>query len=230
MKKVTGQLNPDFVALLEMTHKHLLDIQYGCHAFNPAGLSSSGAQNVTKVVRYDTPDTLGTVEGAGYFNSYALTFEAGDTLQVVSTASPDGGFRAYQVTATTGGTLTLARQEAPRMALQYFINETDLAAGTPQYLRAYAPGRVVDHLAVVQTTIVSGGTLTIAQTTAGITGGVITVSGGALAGTALNGTAVPKTGNPGAVVTTGGVLVVTPSASFSGGGAISGEILIEPIT
>jgi hypothetical protein len=229
MKKATGQLGADFLALLEQTQKDLFDLQYGNHAFNAAGLSSSGAQNTTKNVRYDTADTLTTVEGANYFNTYAATFETGDTLQVFSQAATDGGYRAYQVTATTGGTLTLARQEPERTVVQYSINETDLLAGAIQYVRSPAPGRIVNHIGVVQTTVVSGGTLTLGTTTGGaMTGGVISVSNGMTAGTPLNGTAITK--NAASLITTGGVLTVTPSAGFDVGGAIAGEIIIDPTT
>lgn len=229
MKATTGQLSADLLALLEATHKHVMDLQYGCHVFNAAGLSSSGAQNTTQVVRYDTADSFATVEAFGYFNSYAATFQTGDTLQVYSTAAVDGGFRSYQVTATTGGTLTIARHEPPRVTVQYFVDPTDLSNGTPQYLRSPLNGRVAEHNCVVQTTIVSGGTLTLAVVGSGaMTGGVITVTGGLLAATALNGTPITK--NAANVVTTSSVLSVTPSASFAGGGAIAGEILIDPTT
>lgn len=229
MKKATGQLSADLAALLDATHKHIRDVQYGCHAFNAAGLSSSGAQGTTQNVRYDTADSFAAVEAAGYFNSYVLTFQTGDTLQVYSSAAVDGGFREYQVTATTGGVLTLARHGQPRAMVQYFIDQTDLLAGTVKYLRSPMNGRIAEHNCVVQTTVVSGGTLTLAVLGAGaMTGGVITIGSGVTAGTPVNGTAVTK--NAASLVTTGGVMSVTPSASFNVAGAIAGEILIDPTT
>ncbi len=225
----TGQLSADFAALLEQTHKDLFDLQYGCHAFNAAGLSSSGAQNTTQNVRYDTSDSFATVEAAGYFNSYVLTFQTGDTLEVVSTAAVDGGYRTYQVTATTGGTLTIARNAPPRTAVQYFISQTDLLAGTVQYLRSPTAGRIVDHIAVVQSAVVSGGTLSLATIPGGtLTGGVITIANATTAGVPVNSNAITK--NAATIVPTGGVLSVTPSASFDVNGAISGEIIIDPTT
>jgi len=228
MKKVTGQSSPDFIALVEQLNRNVFELQYGCYAFNPAGLSSSGARNTTSVVRYDTGDRFTVVQGAGYFNSYAATFQTGDTLEVFSTANVDGGFRAYQVAVSGAGVITLTRHEPPRVSVQYFITGGQLALGTVQYLRSSVRGRVADHRCVVQATDTSGGTLTVGVAgSAAMSGGVITVSNGAAPGSPFDGTPIAK--NAASVITTGGVLTVAP-AGFTGDGAIAGEILIDPTT
>ncbi len=205
-----------------------MDLQYGCYAFNPAGLSSSGAHNVTSVVRYDTRDNFTTVQGTGYFNSYAGTFQTGDTLEVFSTANVDGGFRAYQVSVSGGGVVTLTRHQPPRVAVQYSISGGQLAMGEVQYLRSPINGRVADHRCVVQGGIVTGGLLTVAVAgSAAMTGSVITIANGTAAGTPVDGTSITK--NAASVITTGGVLTITPSG-FGDTGAVAGEILLDPTT
>jgi hypothetical protein len=228
MKSATGQLHPEFVALLEQTHSHILDLQYGCYAFNASGLSSSGAHGVTKLVRYDTKDSFTTIQAAGYFNSYAGTFQTGDTLQVFSTAAVDGGFREYQVSVTGAGAVSLARHQPARVSVQYFVTGGDLSLNTAQYLRSPVNGRVSDHRCVVQQAVITGGTLSVSVAGSGaMTGGVITVANGSAPGTPFDGTPITK--NAATVITTGGVLVVTP-AGFGSDGAVAGEILIDPTT
>jgi len=228
MKKATGQLSPEFMTLIEQTSRHAFELQYGCYAFNAAGLSSSGAHGVTNLVRYDTKDSFTTVQGAGYFNSYAATFQTGDTLQVFSTAAVDGGFRQYQVSVSGAGAVTLSRHQPSRVSVQYFVTGGDLSLNTVQYLRSPINGRVADHRCVVQETIVSGGTLSVGVAGSGaISGGVITIANGSAAGTPFDGTPITK--NAASVVTTGGVLTITPSG-FGSGGAVAGEVLIDPTT
>ena len=232
MKKVTGQLSPEFMALMEQTNRHAFELQYGCYAFNAAGLSSSGAHGVTNLVRYDTRDSFATVQGAGYFNSYARTFQTGDTLQVFSTANVDGGFRQYQISVTAGGVVTLTRHQPARVAVQYFmsggVSGGDLSLGTVHYLRSPVNGRVADHRCVVQAEIFSGGTLSVGVAGAGaISGGVLTISDATAAGTPIDGT--PIVNSAANVITTGGVLTITPSG-FGTGGAVAGEVLIDPTT
>ncbi|MBM3538519.1 MAG: hypothetical protein FJX55_11865 [Alphaproteobacteria bacterium] len=226
MAKATGQISPEFIALIEQMNKHVMELQYGCYAFNAAGLSSSGAHGVTSVVRYDTRDSFTTVQAAGYFNSYAGTLQTGDTLEVFSTANVDGGFRAYQVSVSGAGVVTLTRHEAPRVSVQYFVTGGQLALGTVQYLRSPVRGRVADHRCVVQATDTSGGTLTVGVAgSPAMSGGVITVSNGAAPGTPFDSTPIAK--NAANVITTGGVITVAP-AGFTGDGTIAGEILIDP--
>ena len=74
---------------------------------NPGARAGKGP----KTASYYTTDSLGTVEGAGYFNDMATELATGDFLFVYSTGSSNGGGKIYTVTVSSG-TVTLSTGQA----------------------------------------------------------------------------------------------------------------------
>lgn len=119
----------------------------------------------------------------------------------------------------------LARLGPAAFSIPYMINQTDLLAPTAQEIVAPCAGRIVDHRAVVQVAVTTGGTLTPRIGTTNLTGGVVTVANSATKGTVNSGTAITGANT----IAAGDRINILP-ASFATAGAVNGEIVIQPDT
>lgn len=54
-------------------------------------VNGSGSKGVPGIHKYQSSDTLATIEGSGYFNTMASLIPTGTTIIVDSTASTGGG-------------------------------------------------------------------------------------------------------------------------------------------
>lgn len=121
--------------------------------------------------------------------------------------------------------------------IQFSINATDLAAGTPQYFHSPVDGFISRLEIVVQTVIVTGGVLKVQKSAvvdgsdaiaglSDVAGASVTVANAAEAGFRQVGSATgdPQTNRK---VSKGDLIAVNVDAAFNGGGAINGQISIE---
>lgn len=115
-----------------------------------------------------------------------------------------------------------------RVFLPFFINATDLSAGTNQEIIAPMDGYLTEIQTVVQVAIVTGGDITVktgdalAVTVAGLTA---TIPNSAAAGSRV--TDAATAGSDTRYVTKGSRIAVLSAAAFNGGGAVNGYLTLE---
>lgn len=89
-------------------------------AFNETGMISYGTggsinpttQRRSKLWHYITADAKATVEGAGYFNSYAEKLQIGDPILVTSGVTSSAAvIRQYVVSNIASGVVTVTKSE-----------------------------------------------------------------------------------------------------------------------
>lgn len=120
-----------------------------------------------------------------------------------------------------------------RIYLPFFISAADLAAGTTQELMypSNVDGAVIVELhTIIQTAIVTGGVITVKSLTTDVPGLSVTIADGATKGTYQSDTLDEL--SPGAIDVNAYVsapirIQVVPSAAFTGGGAVSGYVVIQ---
>ncbi|MDP2373162.1 hypothetical protein [Reyranella sp.] len=110
------------------------------------------------------------------------------------------------------------------VAVPFFINQTDLLAGTSAELVAPVAGEIVGLNTIVQIAVTTGGPITVSVGTTPVAGLTVTVPDAATKGSIL--ADAPTAGDASAVVTAGSRIQVTPDAAFSTAGAVSGSVLI----
>lgn len=108
--------------------------------------------------------------------------------------------------------------------IPWFIDATDLAAGTTKEVISPVAGYIVGVKSTVQVAIVTGGALTVKRGTDDVAGLSITVADSATKGTIQSATATP--GSTTREVAAGGRIQIVPAAAFNGGGALNGFIEI----
>lgn len=123
----------------------------------------------------------------------------------------------------------LAEDNDKRIRLPYYINATDLSAGTAQTLIAPCDCYVeVLESDVVDAAISTGGALTVEIETVAVTGLSITVANSAAIGVHQSDT--PTTAQSSTTIARKGQqITVTPAAAFNGGGALKGVVEIQPV-
>lgn len=115
-----------------------------------------------------------------------------------------------------------------RIFLPFFINATDLSAGTNQEMIAPMAGYITEIKTVVQVAIVTGGDITVktgdalATTVAGLTA---TIPNSAAAGSRVSDKATA--GSSTRQVAEGDRIAILSAAAFNGGGAVSGYLVLE---
>jgi hypothetical protein len=111
----------------------------------------------------------------------------------------------------------------------FFINQTDLLAGTAQSLIAPVSGVIRRATSIVQVAITTGGNIKFTVGSTDVVGLTIVFADGATAGTIVSDT--PTTpGSATTLVAKGDKLLVTPDASFATAGAVNGFIEIDGAT
>lgn len=109
--------------------------------------------------------------------------------------------------------------------IAFTIPATELAAATPIELVSPVDGYVSELYTVVQTAIVTGGTVTVNIGTTAVTGLSVDVASAATKGTVGSDTATLGTDTR--KVLKGQRIQIVPSAAFDGGGALAGSLVIE---
>lgn len=112
-----------------------------------------------------------------------------------------------------------------QVVLQFFANETDLLAGTSQWLSSPLEGEIAELEVVVQKTVTTGGTVTV-KNAAGTTVASLTatVANGATAGTKYNDTT--DLNEPTRRVKKGDKIEIVLDAAFALAGALNGWVRI----
>ncbi len=108
--------------------------------------------------------------------------------------------------------------------LPFFFNETDLLAGTSQWLVSPIEGEVVELGAVVQAAVTTGGAIGVELATVAISGLSVTVADAATAGTVY--TDESALNEPTRRVTEGQAVEITAAAGFATAGAVNGWVRI----
>lgn len=106
----------------------------------------------------------------------------------------------------------------------FFLDATDLAAGTTFEIASPVDGFVTGLVTIVQTAIVTGGAVTVKVGTTDVAGLSITVADAAAKGTVQSDTATK--GSATRAVAKNGRIQVVPAAAFNGGGALRGYVEI----
>lgn len=192
------------------------------------GASSKGS--VPKIHRYSSSDTLATIEGSGYFNSVEDLINSGDLMVVYSSAVSGGGVKVYQLTNTDGVITSSGTSVGGNGAvyLPFFINQTDLLAGTSAELISPIAGRITTLRTTVQVDVTTGGDITVKVNTTAVDGLTISVANGATKGTRQSDS--PTAAHASAIVAAGDRIEIVPAAAFDTAGAVSGILVIEPTT
>lgn len=113
------------------------------------------------------------------------------------------------------------------IAIPFFINQTDLLAGTSQELIAPVDGYLVELHTTVQTAVTTGGAITVktgdalATTVAGLTN---TIADAATVGTRLSSSAT--SGSASRVVSKGDRISIQSAAGFATAGAVNGFLVL----
>jgi len=108
--------------------------------------------------------------------------------------------------------------------LPFFINQTDLLAGTSAELVSPVAGRIVRVSTVVQVAVTTGGPITAAVGATAVNGLSVVIADGAAKGSVVSDT--PTAGHASTLVNPGDRIQVIPDAAFNTAGAVSGFVEI----
>lgn len=108
--------------------------------------------------------------------------------------------------------------------LPFFINATDLSAGTSQELVSPADGFLDEIQTTVQVAIVTGGDITVKIGTTDVNGLVATIPDSAAKGSIVTDKATAR--HASRVVKKGDRIQIVPAAAFNGGGAVNGNLIL----
>lgn len=211
-------------------------------AFLKKNLAPAGGQSTRalapQVFTYRTADTLATVRAAGYFNDVRSLLEIGDVILVsvvddvdavtdvtaqATFVVKDKSTTAVDVSdALSGG--GFGTDSGAKVYVPFFINATDLAAGTAANVLSPVAGSITMAKAIVQEAVGTGGAITFAVGTTAVDGLTLTVADSATVGTIYSDT--PTADHASTVVAVGSRLQVVPAAAFATSGAVNGYIEI----
>lgn len=104
--------------------------------------------------------------------------------------------------------------------IPFFINATDLAAGTTQYMVAPDDGHITDIQGIVQTVIGTGGGITVTINGVAVAGLQLTVADAAAVGTVYTDT--PDKPSVTRQFKKGDKIGILPAAAFATTGAVNG--------
>ena len=110
------------------------------------------------------------------------------------------------------------------VVLPFFINQTDLLAGTPAELVSPVSGFISRMSTVVQTAVTTGGPITAAVGVTAVNGLSCVIADGAAKGSLVSGT--PTAGHASTLVAAGARIQVVPDAAFATAGAVNGFVEI----
>lgn len=111
--------------------------------------------------------------------------------------------------------------------LPFFINQTDLLAGTSQWIPAPEAGQIVKAATVAQLAVTTGGNITVELGGTAVVGLTVVVADAAAAGDVDSDTPTDLAGATGAVTKEQAVEVVV-DAAFDTAGALNGYVTLRP--
>jgi hypothetical protein len=110
-------------------------------------------------------------------------------------------------------------------AIPFFINETDLLAGTAQDLVAPCDGHLDAIQCIVQKDVTTGGNITVNIGTTAVVGLAAVIANGATKGTRVTDT--PTLPSATRSFSKGDRISVVPDAAFATAGAVNGNLLFN---
>ncbi|MDJ0950916.1 MAG: hypothetical protein QNJ94_18550 [Alphaproteobacteria bacterium] len=211
-------------------------------AYNRRDLVSLGGQAGHRAApnlwSHGSTDELDTQLARNYISDVGGTLHPGDRmlLGVKDNGDDPAGFVEIAEAVVQGGLSggAVALREERRMPgavirIPFFIDQTDLLAGTAQYLLCPVRGRVFKLVTVVKKQVTTGGTITASIDGTAIPGVSVTVANSAAVGTV--GTSKPTAGTAGNKLSKEDqVITVTPSAAFATAGEVFGWVEVIPST
>lgn len=201
-------------------------------AFQANQLSVIAYANGFTLWHYTTTDADDAVDTAGYFDEASEILRAGDMIlaNTATAAVPRSGI--FLVNAAGDGSVdvsdlqSVGRKTAVRVP--FAISETDLLAGTSQYVVSPVAGNIVKAVTVAQKAVTTGGTITVEVGGVAVNGLAVSVADGAAAGEVDSGTPSSET-HATTLVAPLGAIEIVPDASFATAGALAGYIEVMPL-
>lgn len=120
------------------------------------------------------------------------------------------------------GVAELAGSGPRKLRLPFFINQTDLLAGTSAELVSPVAGAIVGMSVIVQVAVTTGGPITAAVGTTAVAGLSCVIADAATKGTVVSD--APTAGDATTVVAAGDRIQVVPDAAFATAGAVNGYV------
>ncbi len=199
-------------------------------AYLSKNLSVLAYANGFTLWHYTTADLAADVDTQGYFNAAADMLRAGDMIlaNTDTGGTPASGVLLVQ-SAAAGAVDVHDLSELPAakpVRVPFFINQTDLLAGTSQYVVSPVAGRIAGVTTVVQTAVTTGGTITVELGGVAVDGLSVVVANSSAAGDIDSDTAT--SGHASTAVAAGAAIEIVPSAAFDTAGAINGFVEILP--
>lgn len=111
-----------------------------------------------------------------------------------------------------------------KLRLPFFIDQTDLLAGTAAELVSPVAGAIVGMSVIVQVAVTTGGPITALVGTTAVDGLSCVIADAATKGTVVSDT--PTAGHASTAVTAGARIQVAPDAAFATAGAVNGYVEI----
>ncbi|MBI1408128.1 MAG: hypothetical protein GC145_18605 [Caulobacter sp.] len=185
-----------------------VQVQAGCFNFaNSAGADEITIADVGKVAFIVDDETLARTSAGG---TRAI---AGPIIDV----DEDG------VWAEVGPVSSAAAGGS--VILPFFINQTDLLAGTAAELVSPVAGAIARVTSIVQVAVTIGGPITAAVGVTAVDGLSVVIADGAVKGSVVSDT--PTAGHATTLVSPGDRIQVIPDAAFATAGAVSGFVEIS---
>jgi hypothetical protein len=192
--------------------------------------------NVPAHYGFASEDAKATIAASGYFNVISTMFSPGDVIEVtrvlrrgesneciIEKFDLQVGTIASGVVTVTIGKTTFSKKP---LLIPFFFNQTDLLAGTTQYLPCPVAGVIAGLRTVIQTDVTTGGVIGVTNAGTAVAGMTITVADSPGAGLAQS--ATPTAGSSTAVVAASASIGVTATAAFDTAGAVHGFVEVMP--
>jgi hypothetical protein len=207
-------------------------------AFSTTYLSSAGGQSkrgkAPAEFTYQTTDSLATILAAGYIGSPNHTlFKIGDLIRVNIVDNADTPTQVIQLALVQVGAISSAGSvslndvtagyQGGVIRIPVFFNQTDLLAGTTQFMPCPVAGTIKRLISTVQIQVTTGGALGLTVDGTAVPGLSITVADGATVGTTQSDTPSSATR-----CAAGDALGFTASAGFATAGAVHCIVEIVP--
>lgn len=207
-------------------------------SFSKNGLTPIGGQSkagrAPQRWAYRSADSLATISALSYFDEVAGLFHIGDTLDVVivdddttPTEIVATGSLLVQSKSSAGVVNTVDITTGPYsgglIRMPFIFNETDLLAGTSQYILSPVAGRLKRLVTCVKKQVTTGGAIGVELSDVAVTGLSITIADAAAVGTVQQDTPTSAT-----ALTANQAIEITAAAAFATAGEVRGYVEIVP--
>lgn len=183
---------------------------------------------------YSTPDALSVILAGGYFNEVRGLLTPGDLIEVQrvdKVPDPNGYGEVWELRVGETAFALDVVVEYTRLVhpghyvrIPFWINQTDLLAGTAQNLLCPVAGVITRIVTIVKKTITTGGVITASVGTTAVVGVSITHANSDAAGLVVS--SAPASGEATAVVDADERIQITPSAAYATAGEVFGFVEI----